>query len=101
MVTPRYAWFRAGNFSVDAAAGTIALTPLGMGTTSIFSTAKPDAPSPLHGGAADAPSLSFSFGRGAVGLREGSAAPSLAQVQATVGAARAARSRPNTCVTAM
>jgi len=81
-VSPRYVWYRAGAASVDG--DSLRLTPQAMNATVVAPTRPPT----RHtvGGASVA--LAFSLGEGAVGLREGGVAPTLAQVRAAVAAAR-------------
>ena len=94
VVMPRYLWWRVGALAVDGAAGTLSLTSLGAtAATAVRASAAPVAlppkfklPAPFNTSA----HFALPLGNGAVGLREGAAAPTVAELTSAVAAARKA-----------
>jgi hypothetical protein len=92
VVLPRYMWFRLGTVSAwPSRAGSLQIAPLGVpGLTVIQPTTDPSTELKLPDHIATWPAhVAFSFGAGAVGLREGDGAPpSLQEVRQHVQAMR-------------
>jgi len=92
VVLPRYMWFRLGTVSAwPSRAGSLQIAPLGVpGITVIQPTTDPSTELKLPDHIATWPAhVAFSFGAGAVGLREGDGAPpSLQEVRQHVQAMR-------------
>jgi len=86
VVSPRFVWFRAGIATITTS-GAISLAPAGLDTTLVTPTRLADANVSLPEWKSS-PRLAFSLGCGAVGLRQGPHAPTLAAVRAAVSSAR-------------
>ena len=86
VVLPRFAWFRQGKVAVDAASGSVTLTPMGMAARTVLGTRPSDGSIKLNNSQiAGAPQLVFGLGKGAVGMQEQSS-DALARAAPTVDA---------------
>ena len=91
VILPRYVWYRSGSMDVSTN-GSIALSARGMEESmrsTITATVTSEASLTLPPSIKSRPHLAFTFGGGAVGLREGVASrPSREEVTGVISAAR-------------
>ena len=93
VVLPRFAWFRNGDVTLDAAGGSVTLKPMGMPTRVVQLTQAAET-LPLPTSVTSVDYLAVGLGKGAVGMQEvGSstlqAAPTIAAISKVISAARA------------